>query len=138
MLSDVARQQIRGQMVAGELSGESVYKIARDVRQTIAEDGFKVMVDRAGRKWQLPDYSEMLARTHLIKTANEGVVNRMAVLGYDIVEWSIGDNPCDLCDDLNGKLFSISGDSSEYDALSEQPPRHPNCRCSLLPRPELS
>lgn len=138
MLSDVARQQIRGRMIAGEMTGESVYKIAKDVRQTIAEDGFRVMIDRAGRKWQLPDYSEMLARTHLIKTANEGVVNRMAELGYDLVEWSTGDRPCDICDELNGKVFSISGESGEYSQLEEQPPRHPNCRCSLLPRPDLS
>lgn len=137
MLSDAARQEIRGQIAAGEMEGKSAYNVGRTVRETLQDQGFKVMIDRAGRKWQLPDYSEMLARTHLIKTANEGVINRMSELGADIVEWSTGDNPCDLCDDLNGQIFSISGNSADYDPLTEQPPRHPNCRCSLLPRPEL-
>jgi hypothetical protein len=95
MLSDAARQEIRGQIAAGEMQGTSAYSVARNVRQTLQEQGFKVMIDRAGRKWQLPDYSEMLARTHLIKTANEGVVNRMTELGADTVEWSTGNNPCD-------------------------------------------
>jgi SPP1 gp7 family putative phage head morphogenesis protein len=137
ILTDTARQQIRGKLIAGDIMGESMYKISRDVRQSLADDGFRVMIDRAGRKWQLPDYSEMLARTNLIKTANEGVVNRLSELGYDLVEWMTGDNACDTCDPLDGKVFSTSGNNDQYPALEEQPPKHPNCRCSLAPRPEL-
>jgi len=137
ILTDTARQQIRGKLIAGDIQGQSVDRIARDIRQTFADDGFRVMIDRAGRKWQLPDYSEMLARTNLIKTANEGVVNRLSELGYDLVEWMTADSPCDICDPFDGKIFSVSGNSDQYPALDVQPPRHPNCRCSLAPRPDL-
>jgi SPP1 gp7 family putative phage head morphogenesis protein len=137
ILTETARQQIRGQLIAGDIQGQSIYKIAKDIRQTIAEDGFRVMIDRAGRKWQLTDYSEMLARTNLIKTANEGVANRLSELGYDLVEWMTGENACDICDPLDGEVFSLSGNSDQYPALDQQPPRHPNCRCSLAPRPDL-
>lgn len=137
ILTDTARQQIRGKLIAGDIQGQSVDKIAKDIRQTFIDDGFRVMIDRAGRKWQLPDYSEMLARTNLIKTANEGVVNRLSELNYDLVEWMTGDNACDTCDPLDGKVFSVSGDSGQYPVLEEQPPKHPNCRCSLGPRPDL-
>lgn len=137
ILNDAARRQVRGKITAGELAGSSVREIAKDVQETLAQQGFSVLIDRGGRQWTLPNYSEMLSRTHLIKTSNEGVVNRMTELGADIVQVSETSPNDDVCRSFNERIFSISGRSEKYPKLTRQPPFHPNCRGALLPRPDL-
>ena len=137
MMTDALKQQIRANIVTGEIEGSSVRTIAKDITQTFQKEGFRAMVNRAGTQYSLEGYSEMLARTHLIKSGGEGVINRVKEVGNDLVEWSAdGEGVCEICDALDGKVFSISGDSENYDELPDYP-AHPNCRCALLPRPDL-
>jgi len=138
-LNEVAKRQIRSKIVVGEIVGSDVRTIARDIKQGLQEQGFNIMFNKSGRRVDLPTYSEMLARTQLVRTANEGVINRMTETGNDIVEWSAfeDERECPICGKLDGQIFSISGDSENYKQLPDIP-AHPNCRCALLPRPELS
>jgi len=137
ILSDTAKRQIRANIVTGEITGASVREISKDIISTLEDEGFRVLITRAGTRWSLDSYAEMLARTHLIKSGNEGVVNRTREAGSDIVEVLEQDPQDDICEEMDGKIFSISGDSENYDKLDDFPPFHPNCRGTLLPRPEL-
>lgn len=139
ILTDVAKRQIRNNIIAGEMTGASVKEVAADIRSTLEQQGFKVVINKAGTKLELPTYAEMLARTNLIKSANEGVINRTREAGGDFVEWlaASDERTCDICESYDGKIFSISGKSSNFDEVPDCP-AHPNCRCSLAPRPDIT
>lgn len=138
MMNDALKRQIRSNIAQGRLEGSSIPEIKRTVRDSLKDSGFTVLIDRGGAKWSLANYSEMLARTHIIKANTEGVVNRAGDYGIDIVEVS-SNGAIDLaCSSEEGKLYSVSGNSKNYPPLDgHEPPYHPNCRHTLLLRPEL-
>lgn len=139
ILNDSIKRQVRQKIAVGRLEGSSIREVKNTVRDAFADRGFTVMLDRSGREWSLGNYSEMLARTHIIKANNEGVVNRASDFGIDIVQVSSHGATDDICSEQEGKIYSISGDSKKYDSLSgNEPPFHPNCKHTLLLRPDLS
>lgn len=139
IFDDALRRQLRGKIAKGEILGSSVKEIKKDLVDAFQENGFRVVFNRAGKMVNLEDYSEMLARTNLIKVSSEGTINRGIEMGFDLMEWiaTEDERECPICGALDGKVFSISGQNREYEQLTVQPPVHPNCRCTLGPRPDL-
>mgnify|MGYP000508750918 FL=1 len=140
IFNEQLKQQVRSTIANGRLEGASVDAIKETLKEQFSQKGFTVLLDKAGKQWELERYSEMLARTHIIKANNEAVVNRSSDLKVDIVEVSSSIGSTDpLCTAEEGKLYSISGNSENYPPLQgHEPPFHPNCRHSLLLRPDLS
>ena len=72
----------------------------------------------------------VLARTELAAAHAEGQLDALEELGIEkvvaMIEWSTADNPCELCADMNGAIFTIK----EARGLI---PRHPNCLCAWIP-----
>ena len=134
-LNDALKKQIRAINISKQITGTSIKTIAKEVEEVIGKQGFSVLVDRGGRQWSLKRYSNMLVRTHTIKAANEGAINRAVEFGIDIVEISTHPGACEICRPYEGKKYSISGRSEDFPALTVQIPIHPNCRHSILPRP---
>lgn len=131
LLNEALREQVRMQIADGVLTGQSIRTIANNVKDTIGQQGFTALIDRGGRQWEIGDYSEMLARTHLIKANAEGVINRALEHGIDLVRVSSHGATDDLCSPEEGKIYSISGKSDEYPRLDNAPPFHPNCKHTL-------
>lgn len=138
MFNEALKRQVRSKIATGRLAGASVREITKEITETIGQQGFTVLIDRGGRKWSLKQYSEMLARTHLIKSNNEAIINRAVEFGVDIVEVSSHGATDVLCGHQEGKLYSLSGKSKNYPKLVDAPPYHPNCKHRLLLRPDLS
>jgi len=138
ILNDTLRRQVQQTIATGRLEGDSVKEIAKTVKSAFEKQGFTVLVDRGGNKWSLEQYSEMLTRTQLLSANNEGVTNRAGDFNIDIVEISSHGADDPICAEQEGKIYSISGNSEEYEALGDnEPPFHPNCRHTLLMRPDL-
>jgi hypothetical protein len=91
--------------------------------------------DGVTRKYQMTEYSKLVAHTQTSMAANEGALNMAQVAGIDLVQWSVHDSPCDECLLLQGEVFSISGDSPDFPTLTDEetPPIHPHCGHRLLP-----
>lgn len=102
----------------GMLQGSSPRKIAREMVDT---------VDNLGRV-----RARTIARTEIIHAHAEGSLDAYEQLGVEEVgvrvEWAATDDDktCPLCEDLEGKTFTIKGARGRI-------PRHPNCRCSWIP-----
>jgi len=96
------------------------------------EDGDYVIIN--GRNYNIESYAEMVARTEIRKAQTEAAKETCAEYGCDLVEWSIHANPCPECAELEGQVFSLSGQDVEFPQLSadDEPPLHPNCGHSLL------
>ena len=137
ILNDALKQQIRSEIAIGRLQGTAIDDIMKNVKDTIGQQGFSVLIDKGGKSWSLDTYSEMLARPHLLKANNEAVINRAGDFEIDIVEVSDHNTETPLCQEFEGKIYSISGKSDKYPPLPEEPPFHPSCKHSLLLRPDL-
>ena len=138
MFNEATRRQVRAKIAEGRLTGASIREITKEVKNIIGTQGFSVLLDRGGRQWSLKTYSEMLARTHLIKANNEAIINRAVEFEIDIVEVSTHGATDKICEPLEGKLFSLSGKSKNYPKLELDIPFHPNCKHRWLLRPDLS
>ena len=138
IIDSALKQQIRSKIAVGALEGDSIRAVKKTIVQEFADSGFTVLLDKRGRKWSLSNYSEMLARTHILKANNEGVINRASDFEIDIVQVFEPSPQDDLCLSYADKLFSISGKSDNYPMLEATPPFHPNCRGSLIMRPDLN
>lgn len=137
IFNDIIRKQIQSKISLGKLTGEAVQEIKKEIVSVLQKQGLQSLIDRGGREWTLDRYSEMLTRTHLIKANTEAAVNRAQEFEVDLVEVSVHGTEDSLCLQYEGNIYSLSGKSSQYDRLPEFPPFHPNCKHTLLPRPDL-
>lgn len=138
ILNDAIRKQIQSKISLGRLTGEAVVQIKKEIVGILQQQGLQALIDRGGREWTLDRYAEMLTRTHLIKANTEAAINRSREFNVDIVEVSDHSTEDPLCAEFEGKIYSLSGESSNYPRLPYPPPFHPNCKHTLLPRPDLA
>ena len=135
MLNDSARDQVTALLAEGRITGDTRKAIADKIAGHLKE-GLVALVDRGGRKWSLEAYANMLTRTMLVKTANQGLQNRLVSSGYDLVQVTDHAAECSLCRPWEGKILSMSGNHPTYKSVAqaeEEGLHHPNCRHRLLP-----
>lgn len=137
IFNDALKRQARAKILEGRLTGAGIKEISKTVQELLGKQGFSVLLDRGGNQWSLKRYSDMLSRTHLVKANTEATVNRMIEFNVDIVEVSDHGDTDPICNPFAGNIYSLSGKSKVYPKLEVQPPFHPNCKHTLLPRPDL-
>lgn len=131
-ISDLIKLKINERIVVGAIKGEGVYKIKREVKKLVEDRGFTALIDRGSKRWKIDTYAEMLVRTHIIKSNNEGFKNRLLENGLDLVEISSHASACPICEPYEGMVFSLTGNDKKYGQAPELP-IHPNCKHSYLP-----
>lgn len=135
MLNEAARQQIQALLAEGKITGATRKAISDRIAGELKK-GFVALVDRGGRKWSIEAYSNMLARTMLVRTSNEGMTNRLLRNGYDLVRVSDHLGSCPLCTSWQGQVLSMTGVHPDYPSVDQAKGEglfHPNCRHRLLP-----
>ncbi len=131
-VSDIVKKKINERIISGQLEGEALANVKREVKDLVAETGFTALVDRGGKHWSIDSYAEMLVRTHVIKANGEGTRNRLLANNVDLIEMSTHATSCPICEPYEGKVFSLTGRSNGYEKAPELP-IHPNCRHSYMP-----
>lgn len=131
-ISDLVKLKVNERIVVGAIKGEGVYKIKREVKKLVEDRGFTALIDRGSKRWKIDTYAEMLVRTHIIKSNNKGFSNRLLENGLDLVEISSHASACPICQDYEGRVFSLTGNDKRYGQAPDLP-IHPNCRHSYLP-----
>ena len=130
MLNEGAKMRVTALLAEGKISGDTARAIS-DRMAGMLKEGFVALVDKGGRRWSIEAYSNMLTRTMLVKTANQGAVNRLASGGYDLVQVSDHFNECQLCTPWENEILSISGSHPQYKSVDEAQNSgeifHPNC-----------
>lgn len=129
--------QARAKIADNILTGSAIKQTKKDIVEILGDKGFSVLIDRGGNSWTLTRYSEMLARTHTIRAFNDAAINRAVEFGVDLVQISSHSGSCAVCAALEGNVYSLSGDNSQYPRYSIGLPIHPNCTHNLLMRPDL-
>jgi len=118
--------------------GQSVQQ-TKDIiaRRLINEQGTSILM-RNGRKMNVESYAELVARSTTREATNRGTMNQLTEAGYDLVKMSSHNSPCGICSPLEGRVYSISGTSTEFPPLKKAfkgiyANIHPNCRHVLMP-----
>lgn len=109
----------------------------RDVARLVARDGTG-FIDRAGRRWKLDTYAQMVVRTVTREAVVQGSLARMAAHGITIARWSTHGDACPICRPWLGRLVSLDGSTRDFEGevvadygATPRIPAHPSCKCSL-------
>ncbi|AMV11533.1 hypothetical protein GT3570_11425 [Geobacillus thermoleovorans] len=106
---------LRTELYIGIQQGESIDKIARRIDKQFNSKAYQ---------------SQRLIRTEtarVISSAQEKIYKDSGVVQK--VQWvaTLEGNTCEQCARLDGKQFNLDDDTKP------SPPKHPNCRCCLIP-----
>lgn len=105
----------------------------RDMRKILLSDlvqqGLAGFTDQAGRRWTLPAYAEMVARTTSREAYTQGTLQVIRRTGHDLVRASTHWPTCPICASRQGRVYSLSGRTPGWPSLADVGPTpwHPNC-----------
>lgn len=126
--NDVLRRVTLKELLIGQFAGQRNAQVAKSIEESLTNQGIKGFTDKAGREWGLANYARMAAHTTASEAQTTGTLNRLAEHGFDLVKVSQHPHPSDTCNQYEGKIFSLSGTSDKYPALTVAPPFHPFCK----------
>lgn len=109
---DVYRQTVAeasAQVMTGTVTRREA---AQRVLDDFARRGVTGFVDSRGRAWDLGSYAEMAVRSATGGAAVQGHLDRVQQSGRDLVQVSDAPQECELCRPWEGKVLSISGNTS--------------------------
>lgn len=134
-VNDRTLEVLNQTLAEGVTAGEGLSKLQGRVRE--------VFTDLKGYR------ANLIARTETLKSSN--LSNEWAYQQTGFVtgkEWVANPGACEICEEINGKQMDLGvaflnvGDTLDYgDGESyavdyetvEDPPLHPNCRCTIIP-----
>lgn len=136
MFNDATKERLKSIFAEGKITGDTRQAIANKIYGQLRSQGLVAFIDKGGRQWGLESYSNMLTRTWLVRTVNDGMVNRLMSDGYDLVEVTDHFGECELCRPWEGKVLSLYGSNPQYTRKEEAEGAglfHPNCRHRYVP-----
>lgn len=134
----ISEVKINDAIAAGMQTDNTPRAIAKNIQQELedAMEGGQVLSIN-GKNWQIDTYSEVVARTRSREAQTAAAKDTMLEYGQDLVT-VVDADPCPICQEFVGNVYSITGSSDSYDDLTDEPPFHPNCQCVLAPFIEKS
>lgn len=136
----VVREAVRDVAQYHSMTGES-YKVQakelekrltkKGLSERIKKEGFVGITDKAGRKWDIGTYSDMVIKTKTSQAYTEGVISESADTGIDLAVIS-SHGAEDACSKWEGVVVSLTGATEGYPTLDEARASgeifHPNCQ----------
>lgn len=120
--------------LADGLSATSEQDIQDAVASALAGDGLDAAYDDILAAVGDEARANMIARTEIMDAANEGLAQgwdqaqEAGLLGSDAKKvWIATSGCCDECDEVDGEEVPLDEDFS----VGDDPPLHPNCRCTM-------
>lgn len=104
--------------------------------KTVTKDGFVGIIDKAGRKWKMSNYVDMVVKTKYKQARFEGL--RTKALEDDIDLAIISSHGAkDACRKYEGMIISMNGTTKGYPSYSELRKSneifHPRCKHTIYP-----
>ena len=117
------------------------YSLARQLEagklgKDASTQAFTGIVDKAGRRWNLKTYSEMVVRTKVQQAHIYGTAQQGHEMGYHLFIIS-SHNALDACSHWEGKVISVGESIDGYPSYEELAASneifHPNCKHHITP-----
>lgn len=110
---------IRETIAVGEVKGDTAIDIAKQIKSQVRADGITSLVDRAGHRWTLDRYSEMLGRQILANSSREAVHNVAMENDFDIVRFTRHGTTHAACARWEGERVSLTGKTPGFPTMDE-------------------
>lgn len=130
----IREREINFSLTADEIAGGGIRQMRSTLTQKLqenADNGQFITIN--GRNYQIGKYAELVARTRVREAQTIGTIRTIQEFGLDLVKWKASADACEICQPFDGEIYSISGKDKEFPVLSESPPVHPHCTCTLTP-----
>lgn len=134
---NITENELNKSITEGFSKNKSIYGVRKKAQEALLKDAldkkYITVVNKNGVPvdYNIKSYAKLVARTKYIQAQADGTVNLAVAYGSDLVQVSSHNTPTPLCQQFEGKIFSISGEDKRFPALIAEPPFHPNCRHSL-------
>lgn len=129
---DIYRAASLEASMVGSVAGYETWQQARrKILEEVTGRGIFGFVDRAGKKWSMKTYAEMLSRTALMEVHNEAQWREFRAHDEDLIVISFHTGTCPRCAPWAGKVLSLTGQTSGYPTLDDAKAGglfHPRCR----------
>ena len=99
--------------------------------ETLSTSGHKM-------NWKPDKYARMYSNTRDSQLRDELFQDQLIAVGSDVVQVSNHGTSTPICKQFEGKVFSLTGETSGLPVLSQRPGFHPNCKHVLVSRPKMS
>ncbi len=137
-IRDNVRQITLDTIKDARLTGRSVNQIRQELKNRYIDNKITSIKTKNGRNISLDVYASMVARSVLTETENIAVMEHVKASGHDLVRMSSHATTCPICAPLQGRVYSITGDTEGYPALDVafsgvHANIHPNCKHFLIP-----
>jgi len=144
--NDVFRRTGLARVAAMESEGAGAYPTAQKMIRDLRTQGVTCFVDKAGRKWSLYNYCNMVCRT----TSRQAEITALLTQDpeWDLYKVTAHAGSCGLCAPLEGRVYSKSGTDPDFPPLASAFGKidpdgpndlsntylniHPNCRHQLV------
>ena len=120
--------------IAGGTRRDTSQALTKELRAKLADAkaGAKVAIkckDGKTRLYEPDQYAELVTRTQTINARTEGIIRTGESAGMTLFRVTAHEGACPLCQQYQGKIFSIvEGDDFPFLTQERRPPYHPNCR----------
>jgi hypothetical protein len=88
--------------------------------------------DGITRNYDPKYYAEMIVRTRMRESETNITTQTALYYDTDLVQVSSHNTDCPICQEYEGKIYSIGGLSKDFPQLDEEPPYHPHCMHILI------
>ena len=128
---DIYRAASLEASMIGAVEGYETWQQARQkILDEVTGKGIVGFVDRAGKRWSMKTYAEMLARTVLMEIHNEAQWREFRAHDEDLIAISFHTGTCPKCEPWQGRVLSLTGQTPGYPTLDDAKAGglfHPRC-----------
>lgn len=130
-------RQLNESITKGVMLGRTRRDVSREIQRDFERElapGAKVeIVGKDGKKraYDPKKYAELVARTRTSEAVTEGAINGGVEAGLTLFRWSVHYDACPICQQYQGKIYSIDENDPDFPRLEARPPIHPHCEHRL-------
>lgn len=118
----VVKEEVLTQAATGKRAS------GKRVAERMEEEGVFGVEDKRGRFIPRSEYGRMVAHVKLREAHTKGVEGLLQDHGYDLVQISEHVHKPDICTPLEGKVYSLTGNTPGWPKLPRHTPFHIGCR----------
>jgi len=89
-------------------------------------------------RWRPDKYARMYSNTRDGQLRDEIFQDQLIAVGSDVVQVSSHGTTTPICQQFEGKVYSLTGNTPGLPVLQQRAPFHPNCKHVLLSRPNMN
>ena len=128
----IAESIAKGYLEKGSVQG-STKELQRQLLKKSLDGEYITIINKNGKsiQYKIKSYSELVARTKLMESSSQAVVNTTIGVGGDLVQVSSHNTTTPICQEFEGKIYSLTGNDPDFPKARMLSPFHVNCMHSI-------